>query len=121
MHELALAERLVRMVVETATSAGGRPVKAKLMLGELAGVDQEALAFGFEITRRGTPADGCTLEVEAVPARLKCDSCGEERGGDLVSTCAACGAFGAAILAGREMRLCSVDVEQAAQQPGAGT
>ena len=121
MHELALAERLVRMVVETAAGAGARPVSAKLSLGELAGVDREALAFGFEVTRRGTSAEGCALVVEPVAARLQCESCGTQRGGELVSTCAACGAFGSTILAGREMRLVSVDVEQAATQPGALT
>ncbi len=104
-------------MVEIALSAaaengGGRVVAARLLLGKLTCVDPETLTFAFHIAARGTPADDCKLEIVQIPARLRCRSCKTEHERELLEPCPQCNAIGGEILAGREMRLTTIDVEE---------
>ena len=60
MHEVALAERMVRIALEAAEGHGdGRITSARLLLGALSCAEPETLRFAFEIAARGTPRRGC--------------------------------------------------------------
>jgi len=112
MHETSVAQRMVDMAMEVADqNGGGRIVGMRLLLGELTCVDAETLSFAFGVISRGTRVDGCPLEIVRVPTRLRCRACGAERGGDLLEACA-CGLPGGEVLAGRELRLESIDLEE---------
>ena len=111
MHETSIAQRMVDMAIEVADqNGGGRVVGMRLLLGEMAGVEQETLSFAFGVVSRGTRVEGCPLEIVRVPTRLRCRACGAERGGDLLDSCV-CGLPGGDVLAGRELRVDTIDVE----------
>jgi hydrogenase nickel incorporation protein HypA/HybF len=113
MHEVALAERMIRIALDAAREhGGGRVTRARLLLGALSCAEPETLRFAFDVAARGTEAEGCALEIERVPARLKCRTCGREsQGEELLEPCADCKAVGWEVLDGREMRIESIDVE----------
>lgn len=112
MHETAIAQSLIDLMVREAESAGGgRIAAARLVLGEMSGVDEETLRFAFDVCTRGTIAEGCRLDVERVPVRLRCRACGAEGADDPFLPCGTCGAVGYEMLSGRELRLASLDLD----------
>jgi hydrogenase nickel incorporation protein HypA/HybF len=111
MHELAIAESLVAIAVR---HARGRPVsRVDVTVGHLRQVVPSALEFAFELVARGTPLEGAELVLEEVPAAVRCRACG--RTSEVVwfpLACAACGGFDVEVVAGEELRVESLDVEE---------
>ena len=110
MHELSIAGA----VVDTALKhAAGRRVKVvTVRAGALRQVVPESLEFYFGFVTRDTGCEGARLELIEVPARLRC--CGQEWQMDFPDfRCAACGGA-ARIVAGDELEVESIEVEEAA-------
>jgi hydrogenase nickel incorporation protein HypA/HybF len=117
MHETSVAQRMVDTAIEVADrNGGGRVVGMRLLLGELTCVEPDTLSFAFGVVSRDTRVEGCPLEIVRVPTRLRCRGCGAERGGELLEPCA-CGMPGGEVLAGRELRLATIDIDQEAALP----
>mgnify|MGYP000977343632 CR=1 FL=1 len=115
MHELAAASRLIDVLADAARRAGvPRVLGVRVAIGELSCLDPDTFAFAFEVASRGGPAAGCALEIARVVARLKCRTCGRERGGHLLDACPGCGAMGVDVLEGREARIERVRLEDPA-------
>jgi hydrogenase nickel incorporation protein HypA/HybF len=110
VHELAIAEGIVRIA---AGHAGDRRVtKVELKVGYLRQVVPAALAFGFELVAQGTPVEGAELEIEEVPARVRCERCGAE--GELDGfplCCPSCGSLDVAVTAGEELHVEALEVD----------
>jgi hydrogenase nickel incorporation protein HypA/HybF len=114
MHETSVAQRMVDAAIEVADqNGGGQVVGMRLLLGEMTCVDAETLSFAFGVVSRGTRVEKCQLEIVRVPTRLRCRTCGLERGGDLLEPCV-CGMPGGEVLAGRELRLDTIDIDEEA-------
>jgi hydrogenase nickel incorporation protein HypA/HybF len=114
VHELAIAQRIVEVLADTASRhGGGRVLVARLALGRLTCVDPETLAFAFDVACRGTCAEGCRLDIERVPLVVECGSCGHEgeRAGP-VDPCPRCGGVGGEVRQGREFRLLTLDLDE---------
>ena len=80
MHELAVAQQLVRAVLATAEERGAFAVRTiDVEIGELEGLRIESLEGAFALEAEGTPAEGATLHVTLVPAKIFCPSCREPR------------------------------------------
>ena len=61
MHEVALAQGILDVVLDV---ADGRPVRTvRVRAGELLAVSEDSLRFCFELVAQGTPAAGARLEV----------------------------------------------------------
>lgn len=107
MHEVSLMRNLLRTVEEVRISEGGGPVKViHLRIGEMSGVNRDALSFAFEVLSKGTASEGGRLEFEHVPLRVSCKECGIEfHPEEFVFRCSACGSAEIEILAGREMEV----------------
>lgn len=108
MHELSLADSVVRAVVERTGEA--RVLRVRLTIGRLAAVAPEAMRFGFELCARGTALEGAALEIREVAARGRCRSCG--RDGELPDAIPLCGCGSAdlELSAGMELRIEDVEV-----------
>ena len=79
MHELSLAEQVLRQVQETAQIERLRSVhRVSLEIGSLALVEQEALRFYFDILSKESIAAGAKLEIKEREARGICNICGEQ-------------------------------------------
>ena len=68
MHELSIAQSIVRLVQQHLPVAEHRKVKSvKVRIGEHAGVVSDSLVFCFRLAGEGTVLKDATLEFEAVP------------------------------------------------------
>ena len=77
MHEFALAEAVVRAVLQTAESEGMTAVtRVAVQVGELQSIKQDVFEFALEQVRTEDPRLAeAALEVEIVPARFACRDC----------------------------------------------
>jgi len=120
MHEVAVAQRIVEVLVDTAGRHGGGCVRiARLDLGALTCVDPESLTFAFDVGCRGTCAEGCRLDITRLPLVLRCFACGDEGPRDgPVAPCPRCRAIGGEVRQGRELRLTTLELDEASRAEG---
>lgn len=112
MHELGLMQEVRRQALAAAEAEGARRITAiRLRVGELAGVEADALRFAFPVVMAGTIAEGAELRIEREPARCHCQPCDtpfEARDG--CCDCPQCGTISRQLLSGRDLRLVDLDV-----------
>lgn len=78
MHEATLAENILEIALEAAKQNHATKIFAVgLKLGELAGVEVEALTMSFDVLKKNTPADGAELKIKRVPIQATCNKCGK--------------------------------------------
>ena len=65
MHELAITESLVDLVVER--TAGRRVVAVNVRVGDRSGVVPDAMSFCFDVVAAETPLAGAALVIEVCP------------------------------------------------------
>ena len=76
MHEMSVAQSILKIVLNEARKNGATKVKiVRIRAGELRGIVRDQLAFFFEFITKDTLAQGAVLEVEQVPIKAKCKSC----------------------------------------------
>ena len=91
--------------------------KVRVRVGDLSGVDAEALAFCFEVVRgEWAETAGALLEVERRAARVRCLECGRESEFTLDAPlgdagCVGCGALRREIIGGRELEVFGVELQ----------
>lgn len=112
MHELSIMEDALLQAFERTQRAGARRVhRVKMRIGEISGVAPDALRFAFDVATRDTPADGAEFELEVVPVKCRCRSCGSDFQPDgLIYECPTCQALSSDVLQGREIELTSLEV-----------
>jgi hydrogenase nickel incorporation protein HypA/HybF len=94
-----------------------RVLRARLRLGEFTHVDPETLSFAFEVACRGTLLEGCELCITRVPLAVSCPACGWQGPGTVGERrCPSCGGEGFTVVAGRELQLEAIDIDD---EPGA--
>jgi hydrogenase nickel incorporation protein HypA/HybF len=109
MHELALSESIVDLVVDAARYERiAQVTRVVVELGAAASVDSDALLFCFPIAAAQSLAAGAELVIEKIALQVRCDSCRVDFAPDeLFAPCPRCGGFGGEVIAGREMRVTS--------------
>lgn len=119
MHEMALAEAILAVVRDVAQDHRVRCVR--LRVGALQQVVPDTLRFCFLLAAQDTPAAAAHLELQEVPARLRCQRCGaEETAQALVLLCPRCGASEVQLIAGDELLVDGVELEDGWRyRPGA--
>ena len=128
MHELSVASAIAETAIRHAQ--GRRVVAVELKLGALRQVVDDSLVFLFGIATRETLCEGARLEIEPITGLLRCRACGAEwdpapapayEDGELFALprfrCPACGEAGAEVLAGDELLVDSIEVEDDAGEP----
>ena len=113
MHEMSLCESVMQILEETAAQQGFSRVKTVwLEIGELSGVEVEAMRFSFEVIRRNTLADQAALEIIRVPGSAWCLPCGKNvRIAQRFDPCPDCGSYQLQVNGGDEMRIKELEVE----------
>jgi len=114
MHELSIANSILDAVrAEAARRPGARLVKVGVRVGELSGVQPDALNFSFEALVRGSDLEPLALEIEACPRRQRCPECGQEfRAVDFDITCPGCGEERTRCISGDELDLAYIEIEE---------
>jgi hydrogenase nickel incorporation protein HypA/HybF len=114
MHELGIANSVLEAVqAEAARHPGAVPVKVALRVGELSGVDPDALSFSFEVLVTDTPWQRLAIEIETKPREHRCRPCGVTfRVQDYNFACPECGGFQTACVSGDELELAYLEFEE---------
>ena len=113
MHEMALCEGIVQLLEEQAKIQHYARVNAVwLEIGRLAGVEREALRFGFDVVTRGTLAESAVLELIDLPGQAYCFNCEttvtiEQR----YEACPNCGGYQLQVTSGDQLRVKELEVE----------
>lgn len=113
MHEMTLMESVRGIVLEARRHQPFERVKRIVLeIGELSGVQEEAMRFCFDVVMEGSPAAGATLEIEALPGRAWCPACQAEVAvSSRVEPCPRCGGMPGRITQGTEMRVKGLEVQ----------
>jgi hydrogenase nickel incorporation protein HypA/HybF len=114
MHELSVANSILEAVrKERERLNGARVTKVGVRIGELAGVDPEALSFGFEILVKDSGLEPLALEIEFVSRRHECSHCRHVfTVMDYRLDCPACGSTETRCIGGDELDLAYLEVEE---------
>ena len=111
MHELSISGAIVETAI--AHAAGRRVSVVSVRAGRLRQVVPRSLHFYFEIVARDTVVEGARLELEDVPARLRCRSCEHEWDVETPSfRCPECHGGDVTVLSGDELEVESIEVEE---------
>ena len=116
MHELGIASSILDTVEAEAKKRPGAQFKEiGLRIGEVAGVDVDALTFGWEAITKDTKWEQVKLTIEQLPRRNRCDACSHEF--PVVDftqlNCPKCGAFPTFNLSGDELDIAYMEIEEA--------
>ena len=113
MHELSLCQDIVRAVERAARSQRfTRVLRVRLEIGVLAGVEIEALRFGFEVAARDSVAERAALVIEECAGSAWCEQCRRDVSiPDRLSPCPVCGGYGLRVTGGTEMKIKNLEVE----------
>ena len=102
VHELSLCGAIADI---TTRRAQGRPVEViHLRVGQLRQVVPDSLRFCWTMLTEGTDLDGSALDLDPVPARLRCSDCAVEFAlpNPPAFACPGCGGLSVAVVAGEE-------------------
>lgn len=113
MHEMSLAEGVLQIIEDSARNNAFTRVRTIwLEVGQLAGVEQEALRFCFDAVTRDTLAQGARLEIVETPGAGLCLECHRVVAvAARYDPCPLCGGFPVEITGGTEMRVKELEVE----------
>ena len=112
MHEMSLCESILGILEDHAARQGFDKVQTVwLEIGDLSGVEKDAMRFSFDAITRGTLADQARLEIIEVPGEAWCMQCGKtvpvkQR----FDACPGCGSYQLQVTGGDEMKIKELEV-----------
>jgi hydrogenase nickel incorporation protein HypA/HybF len=114
MHELGIASSILESVEKEAQRhPGSRISRVGVKIGELAGVDADALQFGFECLVKDTEWEKLVLQVEWIPRVQRCPKCQNEfQMADYDPQCPKCGEFATQCISGEELDIAYMEVDE---------
>ena len=114
MHEMGIANSILDAVrTEARRYPGTQPMKVGVRLGELAAIDPESLRFCFDALISESDLEALLLEIEWKVRRHRCRACSQEfEVRDYNFECPDCHAVDSECIAGDELELAYVEVEE---------
>lgn len=113
MHELSIAQSIADAArAHAAPHAPRRVLRIGVRVGEISGVNADALEFCFGMTVKDTPLDGAALVLERIPVSWRCQGCSADfQVADFAVECPACGSRDARMTAGDELAISYLELE----------
>lgn len=113
MHEMSLTEGVLQILQENAKNKGFARVKTVwLEIGEMAGIEVEAIRFCFDVVMKDTLADQAKLEIIHVPGQAWCTRCEKPvTVQHRFDPCPDCGSFQLQVTGGDQMQVKELEVE----------
>ena len=112
MHEMSLAEGVLQLIEDAAREQEFEKVTAVwLEIGQLSGVEVEAMKFCFDAVTRDSVANGARLEIIALPGTGWCMECAVSVPmAEVFGECPKCGGHQMQVTGGTEMRVKELEV-----------
>ena len=112
MHELSIVSSIAEIAAEEVRKAGALQVDLIVLeIGELAGIDWEALDFAWRAGTEDTVLANAECEVLRIPGQAACKACGTVFHMEaLYDPCPQCGDFESHITRGKELKIKSLTV-----------
>ena len=113
MHELSVTESILKIVLRHAEQSGAaRVTQIDLVIGDLSSIIDDSVQFYFDMISQGTLAENARLVFDRVPGQLRCWDCQTIFAPDgRMYACPQCGSVRVEVIAGREFRVESIEVE----------
>lgn len=113
MHELGIMTGVMESVEDAAREAGAvRVLKISLSVGVMTEAVEDALRFAFEALAEGTMSEEAEFEITMIEPKSVCLECGHEYTHDRFHVmCPACGSGFTHLIAGKELRIESIEVD----------
>jgi len=113
MHELAITQNMLNVVLEQADKAEAKEVrKINLVVGEMTGIVEQCVQFYFNFFSKETIAEGAALCFTKVPTTARCRNCGKRfEVEEFTWVCPHCGGNDLELVAGKELFVESIEVE----------
>lgn len=110
MHELSVVMSIVETAAEKVRENNASSVESiDLVIGALAGVDNHALDFAWEVGVRDTVLQSAQRNIIHVPGKAKCSECDcEFEIKEIFDPCPICGEYLIQVLQGRELQIKSM-------------
>lgn len=114
MHELSIMKDVLEVALEYAEKNDVKRIqKIGLSVGALATVVPDWAQMFFEFVAKDTVAENAKIEIQTIPARIRCRSCGAETEMDinnLLFACDKCNSKAIELISGREFRVTHMEV-----------
>jgi hydrogenase nickel incorporation protein HypA/HybF len=112
MHEMSLAEGVLQLIEDAARQQNfEKVVTVWLEIGQLSGVEVEAMKFCFDAVTQGSVAAGARLELIALPGTGWCMACAQSVAmREVFGECPQCGGYQMQVTGGTEMRVKELEV-----------
>jgi hydrogenase nickel incorporation protein HypA/HybF len=113
MHEMGIANSVLDSVRTEAQRFPGRHIyKVGVRIGELAGVDPDAMRFCFEVLVGGTELEPLALDIDYRRRRHECRTCRRAFVPQLEDlACPNCGGVDSWFIEGDELELAYLEIE----------
>ena len=112
MHELAIAEQIVNVVMTQVEAHNVEHVTCvRIQVGDAMGVVADSLSFSFEMIASFTPElEGARLVIDSVPHRARCRRCKQDfTVQQFIVQCPLCEKWEADIISGTEFRVLDME------------
>jgi hydrogenase nickel incorporation protein HypA/HybF len=112
MHEVGLMENALAIALDLAIREQATRIhQIALRVGDLSGVEPDALRFAFDVVTQGTIAEEAQLKIESCPTLCYCDRCQAKfQPLEMGYECPICQTWSTSILQGKELELASLEV-----------
>lgn len=113
MHEMSIAMNVVEIADSFAKEKNAsKVISVTLDIGELSGVQADAVLFCYEACALGHLAQGSRLDINNIKARALCADCGEEFFPDNpIFVCPKCEGLSVKLIAGDELKVREMEIE----------
>jgi len=114
MHELAVTESILQIVLQSAEENGATKVTdISLTIGALSSIVDDSVQFYWDHISKGSIAEEAKLHFNRILAKLKCQNCGNEfQLIEELTPCPNCQGINLQIIAGEEFQVDAIEIEK---------
>lgn len=113
MHELTIAHSIIKIASEAAAANNHGVITAVgIQIGELSGIETDALEFAFSVCKEGTALQDAELQVSITGGTGQCLNCSIEFPvHSYTEICPQCNSNAIKILNGKEMKVVNITID----------
>ena len=116
MHEFSIAQSILKTLDGVCVKEGLVPEKVSsvcLVIGAFTSIHVDSLNFAMEVLTKDSGFSKMKIEVEEVPLKISCRTCGAETAlEEVFLICGSCGAQAVDIVRGKEFYIKSIESDK---------